>query len=213
MIITPPDDASTQSTVTRLLGLVAAGDREALNDLYPLVYSELRALARAQRRRRGDSDTLNSTALVHEAYFRLVGQANPQWRDRAHFSAVAATAMRQIRIDCARRAHAARRGGHQVRLSLEQLDLALAASGPAEAAVEAELLVLLDEALVRLGRRSERQVRIVECRFFAEMTVPETAAALSISTATVKRGWSMALPWLRREIESALTDGTGEGPP
>lgn len=200
-----------ETAVTRLLRRISAGDREALNDLYPLVYDELRALARAQRRRRGDTDTLNTTALVHEAYLKLVGQEHPQWHDRAHFSAVAATAMRHLRIDYARRAHAARRGGRQVRLSLEQVEHSLAATpNGVTAADEPELLVLLDEALQKLERVSERQARIVECRFFAEMTVPDTAAALSLSTATVKRGWSMAQAWLHREMERRLAGGAAE---
>lgn len=205
-------DDSGQTTVTRLLRKLSAGDREALNALYPLVYDELRALARARRRHQGHSDTLNTTALVHEAYLKLVGQENPQWRDRAHFTAVAATAMRHLRIDHARRAHAARRGGKRIRLSLDQIEHSLAATPEGVPATDdPELLVLLDEALRKLERVSERQARIVECRFFAEMTVPDTAAALSLSTATVKRGWSMALAWLHREMERDLAKGMGEG--
>jgi len=203
------DDAG-QTNVTRLLRRISDGDREAFNDLYPLVYDELRAMARAQRRRRGDTDTLNTTGLVHEAYLKLAGQEHPQWHDRAHFSAVAATAMRHLRIDHARRAHAARRGGRQIRLSLEQFEHALAPTPDGPAAGDSELLVLLDEALRKLGQVSERQVRIVECRFFADMSVPDTAAALSLSTATVKRGWSMAQAWLHREMERRLAGGTAE---
>ncbi len=205
------DDAG-QTNVTRLLRQISAGDREAFNALYPLVYDELRKLARSQRRRQGDTDTLDTTALVHEAYLKLADQEHPpQWQDRAHFSAVAATAMRHLRIDYARRAHAARRGGRRVRLSLEQFEHALAPTPDGPAAEDSELLVLLDEALRKLERVSERQARIVECRFFAEMTVPDTAAALSLSTATVKRGWSMAQAWLHREMERALATGTAEG--
>ncbi len=204
-------DDACQTTVTRLLRRISTGDREALNDLYPLVYDELRALARAQRRRHGHTDTLNTTALVHEAYLKLGGQEHPQWHDRAHFSAVAATAMRHLRIDYARRAHAARRGGRRVRLSLDQIEHSLTSPGAGGMAEEPELLVLLDEALRRLEQLSERQVRIVECRFFAEMTVPDTAATLSVSTATVKRGWSMAQAWLHREMERTLANGTEGG--
>ncbi len=205
-------DDSGQTTVTRLLRKLSAGDREALNALYPLVYDELRALARARRRHQGHSDTLNTTALVHEAYLKLVGQENPQWRDRAHFTAVAATAMRHLRIDHARRAHAARRGGKRTRLSLDQIEHSLAATPEGvPAADDPELLVLLDEAIRNLEHVNERQARIVECRFFAEMTVPDTAAALSLSTATVKRGWSMAQAWLHREMERMLAQGTADG--
>lgn len=205
-------DDSGQTTVTRLLRKLSAGDREALNALYPLVYDELRALARARRRHQGHSDTLNTTSLVHEAYLKLVGQENPQWRDRAHFTAVAATAMRHLRIDHARRSHAARRGGKRIRLSLDQIEHTLAATPEGvPAADDPELLVLLDEALRNLEHVNERQARIVECRFFAEMTVPDTAAALSLSTATVKRGWSMAQAWLHREMERMVAQGTADG--
>lgn len=205
-------DDSGQATVTRLLRQLSAGDRDALNALYPLVYDELRALAHAQRRHRGETDTLDTTALVHEAYLKLVGQEHPRWHDHPHFCAVAATAMRHLRIDHARRAHAARRGGRRVRLSLEQVEHSLAAAPDASpAADDPELLVLLDEALRKLESVSERQARIVECRFFAAMTVQDTAAALSLSTATVKRGWSMAQAWLHREMERALARGAAEG--
>lgn len=200
-----------QVTVTRLLRRFSDGDREAFDELVPLVYEELRELARAQRRRRDAAATLNTTALVHEAYLKLVGQEDPEWRDRTHFRAVAATAIRHILIDYARRAKAAKRGGERDRLSLQEVERSLASSGEQVLADEPELLVVLDEALARLAGRSQRQVRIVECRFFAGMTVRETAEALGVSPATVKRGWSMARAWLHREMERALGNGVSEG--
>lgn len=200
-----------QGTVTRLLRQASAGDRDALDELFPLVYEELRALARAQRRRRAGAETLNTTALVHEAYLKLVQQEDPEWRDRAHFRAVAATAMRHILIDYARRARTARRGGTRARLSLDEIERSLTSSGEQVLTDEPELLIVLDEALGRLGSHSERQVRIVECRFFAGMTVPDTAEALGVSSATVKRGWSMARAWLFREMERTLENGVAGG--
>jgi len=196
-----------QTTVTRLLQKASAGDRGALDELFPLVYEELRGLARAQRGRWTGTETLNATALVHEAYLKLVDQENPRWRDRAHFRAVAATAMRHILIDYAKRASAAKRGGDRARVTLERIEGSLASSGERVLAGEPELLVVLDEALRRLESHSERQVRIVECRFFGGMTVREAAEALKISTATVKRGWAMARLWLFREMKRAQEGG------
>lgn len=203
-------EEARQATVTRLLREASAGDREALDELFPLVYEELRALARGQRRR-GAGETLNTTALVHEAYLKLVAQRDPGWRDRAHLRAVAATAMRHVLINHARAARAAKRGGRQPHLSLERAEASLASPGDQVLAEVPELLVVLDEALGRLESHSERQVRIIECRFFAGLTVPETAEALGLSTATVKRGWSMARAWLHREMERALDGGLAGG--
>lgn len=199
-----------QTTVTRLLRRVSAGDHEAFDELFPLVYEELRGLARVQRRRAPRTDTLNTTALIHEAYLKLVSQEKPEWRGRSHFRAVAATAMRHILIDYARRARTIRRGGRRARLSLDQVESSLKSSGDRMFAEEPELLVVLDEALQRLESHSERQARIVECRFFAGMQVPDTAEALGVSAATVKRGWSMARAWLHREMERALANGVAE---
>jgi len=195
-----------QTAVTSLLRQVSAGSRDAFDELFPLLYEELRGLARAQRRRT-DAETLNTTALVHEAYLKLVDQDNPQWRDRAHFRAVAATAMRHILIDHVKRSSAAKRGGRQAPLSVERIERSLAAAGERELTEEPELLVLLDEVLRRLEAHSERQVRIVECRFFGGMTVREAAEALDVSSATVKRGWAMARAWLFREMKRTLDRG------
>lgn len=196
-------------TVTRLLRRVRDGERGALDELFPLVYAELRDLAHGQRRRREGPETLGTTALVHEAYLRLADQATPDWRDRSHFYAVAATAMRHILIDYARWAHALKRGGDSVTLSLADLEAVIGAADGEVPRHQPELLILLDESLQRLEERDERQVRVIECRFFAGMSVDETAEALGISPATVKRAWSTARAWLCRDMETAL--GTSGG--
>jgi RNA polymerase sigma factor (TIGR02999 family) len=187
----PPMD--TPQSVTELLALAAAGDRPALDRAFPLVYDELRRLARRQLRREAEGHTLGSVALVHEAYLRLVDQTRGQWRDRAHFLAIAATAMRRILVDHARRHRALRRGGGARRVPLESLD-ALAAEE------RAGLLVELDEALSRLAALDERQARVVECRFFGGLTEEETAEALGIGLRTAKRDWAKARSWLYGEL-------------
>jgi RNA polymerase sigma factor (TIGR02999 family) len=186
-----------------------SGEQTGLDEHFSTVYAELRQLARAQRRRGPQHDTLDTTALVHEAYLKLAGQGDPTWRDHAHFCAVAATAMRHILIDHARSAATAKRGGGRTALSLEEVRDVIGAPRGRVPAREPELLVLLDEALARLRESSERHVRIVECRFFAGMTLRDTAAALGVSLATVKRGWSIAQSWLYRDIERALRERTG----
>lgn len=194
---------SRQSTVTRLLVRAREGDREAFDDLFPLVYEELRQLARVQRSRWEGNETLNATALVHEAYVRLVDQAAPEYRDRAHFLAVASRAMRHILIDYARGRSARKRGGHVRRLSLEEIESAIeGAEDPGD--VRDEALLALERSLERLERESARQSRIVECRFFGGLTIPDTAEALGISPATVKRGWAAAQAWLYRDLRRAL---------
>lgn len=192
-----------QSTVTRLLGKVQEGDPVALDDLFRLVYGELRTAAHAQRRRWEGDETLGTTALVHESYLRLVDQSAPNWRDRAHFLAVASRAMRHILIDYARRRSAKKRGGSQPTLSLDEIEQALAQSADATEAQD-EALLALDDALKRLEQESGRQSRIVECRFFGGMTIPETAEALGLSPATVKRGWAAAQAWLYRDLHDTL---------
>ena len=183
----------TRQRVTDLLVLAGAGDRDALDRAFPLVYDELRCLARRQLRREADGHTLSTTALVHEAYLRLVDQTRVQWRDRAHFLAIAATAMRRILVDYARRHHAAKRGAAARRVPLESVE---------ELAVDerAELLVALDDALERLAALDGRQARVVECRFFGGLTEEETAEALGIGLRTAKRDWAKARSWLYQEI-------------
>ena len=199
----PDVSESQQQTVTRLLHRLNAGDRRALDRLFPLVYDELRAGAERQRRRWEGDDTLNPTALVHEAYLRLVDQTSPEWNDRAHFLAVASKAMRQILLDYAKRRLAAKREGGLQRIPLDELENGLrGAEGATD--VRPDAIVALDEALLRLARHDVRQSQIVECRFFGGMTIDETAAALQLSPATVKRGWAMAQAWLYRDLSETL---------
>jgi len=183
----------------------AGAGPEAADRLFQTVYSELRGLAQAQRRRWQGDHTLNTTALVHEAYLRLGDGREPGWVDRSHFLSQAARAMRHILIDHARRRQAAKRGGGRKRLSLDQIEAGLSGGDAAQATDEA--LLALDDALERLTRLNERQGRIVECRFFGGLTIPETAEALEVSPATVKRGWAAAQAWLYRDLAESLGRG------
>lgn len=183
----------TPPGVTELLILASAGDRGALDRALPLVYDELRLLARRQLGREAVGHTLNSGALVHEAYLRLVDQTRGEWRDRGHFLAIASTAMRRILVDHARRHRALRRGGGVRRIPFTSLE-----GMPADE--RAELLVDLDEALLRLAALDERQARVVECRFFGGLTEEETAQALGIGLRTAKRDWARARSWLFQEL-------------
>ena len=191
-----------EETVVRLLAEMRAGDRQAFDQLLPLVYHDLHRLARNQRRRWDGDESLNTTALVHEAYLRLVGTPEQAWEHRPHFLAVAATAMRQILIDNARRRRAAKRGGGQQRVAFNEIEAALRDGGDAGIA-GSDALLALEEALRRLETLDPRQSRIVECRFFGGMSIDDTAAALGVSPATVKRGWAMAQAWLHRELASS----------
>lgn len=194
---------SRQETVTRLLQDLRAGDQSALNDLLPVVYDELHQAAERQRRRWKGDETLNTTALVHEAYLKLVANPAGGWQGRSHFLAVAARAMRQILIDHAKGKRTAKRGGGQSPLPLHEIEAVIRGGGdPSEARDEA--LVALDDSLRRLESLDPRQSRIVECRFFAGMTIQDTAEALGISPATVKRSWVMAQAWLYRDLKQAL---------
>jgi RNA polymerase sigma factor (TIGR02999 family) len=192
-------------TVTRLLNEVRDGNEAAMDRLFAAVYDELHDRARAQRRRWKGNNTLNTTALIHEAYLKLVDQDEAEWENRAHFLAVAATAMRHILINYARDQRAQKRGGDQPKFSLEGLrdDLGRVVAVSDE---RAEALIALDEALRRLEAVSARQSQIVECRFFGGMTIQETATALDVSTATVSRGWAMAKAWLHREMQRDLSE-------
>jgi RNA polymerase sigma factor (TIGR02999 family) len=184
--------------VTRLLETVERGDRAALDALVPLVYDELRGLASRQRRRLPGNATLNTTALVHEAYVKLVDSPRAWWESRVHFMATAARAMRQILIDYARRQHRKKRGGGARKVSLE--DLEGSAAPGLISAEDPALLLAFDEALREIERVNARQSRIVECLIFGGMTIEETAAALGISTASVSRGWAVARARLQRAI-------------
>jgi RNA polymerase sigma factor (TIGR02999 family) len=183
--------------VTELLRSWGTGDQQALEALMPLVYNELRRLARRYLVGESAGHTLQSTALVHEAYMRLVDWRNVEWQNRAHFFGLAAQMMRRVLVDRARERQAAKRGSGCVKLSLDH-----ALEMPADDKVD---LGALDQALTRLERLDPQQSRIVELRFFGGLSIEETATALGISTATVKRSWSTARTWLRRE----LLKGTG----
>jgi RNA polymerase sigma factor (TIGR02999 family) len=196
---------SDQEAFNDLLSRVQDGDREALNRLVPLVYEELQELARVQRRRWQGSLSVQTTSLLHEAYVRLAGQEAPRWTDRAHFMAVAATAMRQILIDHARRRSARKRGGDRKKVSLDEFEAILASASPSLEARD-EVIVVLDECLAELRKVDARAVRIVECRFFAGMTIAEAAEALGVSPATVTRSWGTTRAWLYRELRTRLGD-------
>jgi RNA polymerase sigma factor (TIGR02999 family) len=178
--------------VTQLLGQWQGGDREALNALTPLVYNELRRLAQSYINRERANHTLQGTALVHEAYLRLIDQRQVEWRSRNHFFALAAELIRRILVDHARAKVAAKRGGRNVKLSFEDA---------MEPAVNEDLdLVALDDALQLLARTDPQQSRIVELRYFAGLKIEETAEVLQISPATVKRDWTVAKAFLKREM-------------
>jgi RNA polymerase sigma-70 factor, ECF subfamily len=188
-------DLSLRSQATTLLETAEPGDASTLDRLVPLIYDELREMARRQlARERGDL-TLQTTALVHEAYLKLVDDTRATRRGRAYFFAAAAHAMRQILVDRARRRRAAKRGGGAEMVPLEEEDASVDAYA-------AELLDL-DDALERLGERSARQVRVVEYRFFAGMSVEETAEVLGVSSRTVESDWAMARAWLFQALGDA----------
>jgi RNA polymerase sigma-70 factor, ECF subfamily len=170
-----------------------ADDRQSLDSLLPLVYQELRRLAAAYIRRERPGYTLQPTALVNEAYLRLLKDDPARWQNRAHFCAIAAHSMRQILIERARARDAQKRGGARARVTLDE---ALVAGG--ERSID---LVALDEALTRLADIDPEQARLVELRFFGGLTVEETAEAMHISPATVKRHWTVARAWLARELK------------
>ena len=192
--------------VATLVEAVAAGDREALDALFPLVYDELGRLAHQQRRRWDGDFTLTTTALVHEAYLKLAGQRQLPAGSQAHFLAIASRAMRHILCNYARDRRRQKRGGGRPHVPLEQADAAdrtaLDLSDD-----QADRLAGLDEALRRFEAIAERQCRVVECRFFGGMSVEETAAALGVSPRSVKRDWAFARAWLLREMQVTLPAG------
>lgn len=188
----------TQETVARLLESLESGDRAALDELFALLYRELRELAGRQRRRWHGNHTLDTTALVHEAYVKLVGQEPIRAESRAHFRALAARAMRHILCDYARARGAEKRGGGRDQLRLDELENVGSQVEFTER--QSDTLVALDGALQRLERLDPRQSAVVECRFFGGLTVEETATAIGISPRTVKRDWAMAQAWLHREM-------------
>jgi RNA polymerase sigma factor (TIGR02999 family) len=179
--------------VTHLLAEYRGGNREAIDRLMPLVYAELRRIAARSLRAERRDHTLQPTALVNEAYLRLVHQQNASWQNRAHFLGCAARLMRNILVDHARAHRADKRGGGQLRVTLGEE--ALQTGGP-----EVDVLAL-DAALERLSGQDEQKGRIVELRYFGGLSNEETAEALGVSERTVKRGWALARAWLRRELE------------
>jgi RNA polymerase sigma factor (TIGR02999 family) len=184
---------SSSTRINQLLASWGRGSREAREELIPVVYDELRRLARRHLWRERPDHTLQSAALVNEAYLRLVRQEPPHWQNRAHFFAVAAQMMRHILVDHARNRLAAKRGAGVPRLTLSP------ALAPAE---EREIdLVLLDDALTRLAELDPQQARLIELRFFAGLSIEETAVVMDVSPATVKREWATARVWLRRELK------------
>ncbi|HTI05852.1 MAG TPA: ECF-type sigma factor [Gemmatimonadales bacterium] len=183
--------ADRETTDPRFSSHDAAG-AAALERLVPLVYDELRRVAHRHLDREATGHTLTTTDLVHQAYLQLAGQTRTEWRDKSHFMAVAAIAMRRILVDHARAHASAKRGGALKRVPIDSIDLATDE--------RAELLVALDEALERLRELDARQARVVECRFFGGMTEEETAEALEIAVRTVRRDWTKARSWLYQEI-------------
>lgn len=183
---------TSDADLDALLARARAGDDEAVARLMPLVYDELRRIAARYMRRERPGQTIQATALVHEAYLRLLKDTSRNWQNRAHFLAIAATSMRQILVERARARGAAKRGGSRDRITLDEATLATP-----EQQVDIEAI---DAALDKLGRLDPRQARVVELRFFGGLTVEEAAEALGISPATLKREWSVARAWLRREL-------------
>lgn len=183
-----------ESDVTQLLNHLAAGGGTAADRLLPLVYDELRRLAASHLRQQRPDHTLQATALVHEAYLRLVDQKRVEWQSRAHFFAVAALAIRRILVDHARARGSQKRGGGQPRLSLDAA-LTISAEAPGTD------LLALDEVLESFARAHPDKARVVEMRFFGGLTLDETAAVLGVTTRTVERYWEFARAWLYRALE------------
>ena len=190
--------------ITHILNAIDAGDARAAAELLPVVYEELRKLAAAHLANEPDGQTLQPTALVHEAYLRLVGGANPAaWNHRGHFFAAASIAIRRILIDNARRKHRIKRGGEFIRVDLE----AAAAALPEPA----EDLLALDEALSKLAGVQPREAELVQLLYFGGLTLPEAARSLGVSPRTAGRLWSFSRAWLRREIEPTGSSGGNLG--
>jgi RNA polymerase sigma-70 factor, ECF subfamily len=200
--IQPQDDDAKEPTCEQVSGLLRAwsdGEREALDRLTPIVYDELHRLAQRYMKRERPGHSLQATALVNEAYMRLVDYKSMKWQNRAHFFAVSAQLMRRILVEHARRRNL-KRGGGVHHISLEETAIVDGGRGTD--------LVAIDEAMARLARLDPRKVQVVEMRFFGGLSVEETAEVLKVSPVTVMRDWSTAKAWLYRE----LTGGSGDGP-
>ena len=183
-----------QNEITQLLLDLNGGNRAAVDLLVPLVYEELQVLARRQLRGERSAHTLNTTALVHEAYLKLVDQQRVSWQNRAHFFAIAAQAMRRILINYAKNRAAEKRGGGQPLVTFDERSVVREA--------RAEELVALDEALAELTKLSERQSKVVEYQFFGGLTHEEIAEVLGVSVPTVRRDWRLARAWLSRQLKN-----------
>ena len=178
--------------VTQLLVAWSNGDKKAMDQLMPLVYQQLHRLARRRLVQEGPGHTLQTTALVHEAYLRLVGQKKSRWQNRAHFYAIAAQMMRRVLVDYARNRRCAKRGGGAQKMSFDEM---MVVSGGNAASV-----VAVDEALTTLAQIDERKSKMVELRFFGGLSIEETAAVLGVSTDTIRRDWTFTKVWLQRAI-------------
>jgi RNA polymerase sigma factor (TIGR02999 family) len=187
------------SDVTRILESIEHGDLKAADELLPLVYGELRKLAASKMANESPNQTLQATALVHEAWLRLVGNDNPQFANRAHFFAAAAEAMRRILIDKARRKRALRHGGDQQRIEYEEMDLA--------APGDEDQLLAVNDALDKLAARDKVEAELVKLRYLVGMTLEEAAEVLGISARTADNYWAHARAWLFREIKVAQRAG------
>ena len=199
------DSQAPAHEVTRLLHELSGGDESAMARLIPLIYDELHAIAAREMRRERPDHTLQPTALVHEVFLRLADKPDLSWESRAHFLNIAAQAMRRILVEHARRRKAEKRGGGAERVTLDEEFQA-----PGQGAPD---LVDLDEALQRLSAIDPRKGRVVELRFFAGLSVEETARLLAISEATVKREWQFAKAWIQRELgNDGRTDRRTDGP-
>lgn len=188
-------EESTQNTrqITQMLKEWSEGNRQVLDHLMPLVYEELRRQASRYLRKERDGHTLQTTALIHEAYLKLIDQNQVKWQNRSHFFAIAAQAMRRILVDYARERHREKRGGAAENLPIEEAAFVVST----EKSVD---LVALDEALTRLAEFDERQARVVELRYFSGLSIDETAEVLDISNVTVRRDWNLAKAWLHQQI-------------
>ena len=178
--------------VTRIINAIEQGDRQAADELLPLVYNELRRLATYKLSREQPGQTLQATALVHEAYLRLVGQDNQNWTSRNHFFSAAAEAMRRILVENARSKRRIKRGGDRQRVDLEDANLSIAEPP--------EDIVAIDEALSKLEKTDKIKSKLIELRFFAGLTLEQAAAILDISPTTAKRYWTYTRAWLYREV-------------
>lgn len=194
--------SASSAQVTELLFALGKGERDVLDRLMPLVYQELRRIARQRLSHERPEHTLNTTALVHEAYIKLVDQRHVRWQSRAHFYAVASMCMRRILVNHAKSRGRLKRGGGAITISLDQ---GLQVASPANT-VE---MVALDALLKRLTAIDERACKVVECRFFGGLTITETAEALGVAPMTIKRDWRLAKAWLHRELHNESSPDAG----